>query len=55
MRFPVTAALAALLLASARADDADEMKTRLQRATDRVLRRRGATLLLAQVAMRVTK
>ena len=35
--------------------DVVEMAARLQRVTDRALGRKGATLLLAQVAMRVTK
>ena len=35
--------------------DVGAMADRLQRATDRVLRRPGARILLAQVAMRLTK
>ncbi len=38
-----------------RQPDVGAMADRLQRATDRVLRRPGARILLAQVAMRLTK
>jgi hypothetical protein len=38
-----------------RQPDVGAMADRLQRATDQVLRRPGARILLAQVAMRLTK
>jgi flagellar basal body-associated protein FliL len=38
-----------------RQPDVGEIADRLQRATDRTLRRQGARILLAQVAMRLTK
>ena len=38
-----------------RQPDVGEIADRLQRATDRTLRRPGARILLAQVAMRLTK
>ncbi|MGC9953940.1 MAG: hypothetical protein ABSD21_06655 [Rhizomicrobium sp.] len=38
-----------------RQPDVGEIADRLQRATDRTLGRRGARILLAQVAMRLTK
>ncbi|MEJ0027757.1 MAG: hypothetical protein WDN01_17165 [Rhizomicrobium sp.] len=38
-----------------RQPDAAAIADRLQRVTDRVLRRKGARLLLAQVAMRISK
>jgi hypothetical protein len=38
-----------------RQPDVDAIADRLQGVTDRVLRRKGAKLLLAQVAMRITK
>jgi hypothetical protein len=38
-----------------RQPDVDEIGDRLQGVTDRVLRRKGARLLLAQVAMRISK
>jgi flagellar basal body-associated protein FliL len=38
-----------------RQPDVGEIADRLQRATDRTLKRKGARILLAQVAMRLTK
>lgn len=38
-----------------RAPDVEEIAARLQRVTDRALGRKGAKILLAQVAMRVTR
>ena len=38
-----------------RAPDVEQIAARLQRVTDRALGRKGATILLSQVAMRITR
>jgi len=48
-------AFTATSVRSWRQPDVGEIADRLQRATDRTLRRQGARILLAQVAMRLTK
>ena len=48
-------AFTAASVRSWRQPDVEEIADRLQRVTDRTLRRSGARILLAQVAMRLTR